>query len=132
MYPIKIFEKIKNRTEKYSNELNNDNYGDISYPNYHKKKNVSMIQRIKSMYHSPNPSRTNSNTNNNINTNLTTNRSNRDILNQQNIIFNKKKKINKKGKNKLENKNKEAEDNHEQINDEDPLNNNTLIQGIKL
>ena len=59
-----------------------------------------MIQRIKSMYHSPNPSRTNNNPNNNINTNLTTNRSNRDILNQQNIIFKKKKKINKKGKNK--------------------------------
>ena len=51
-----------------------------------------MIQRIKNMYHSPNPSRTNSNPNNNINTNLNTNRSNREILNQQNIIFKKRKK----------------------------------------
>ena len=144
IFPNTILDKIKKRTEKYSNELNNGNNTDVSDLNNHKK-NVSMIQRIKNMYRSPIPTGTNSNPNSNINTNLTTNRSNRDINNQQNIIYKKQRKIYIRENINLENidneieyedeneNENEEEDKKEPISEEDSSSiNNSIYNGIKL
>ena len=78
--PNKILEKIKMRTEKYSQEFHNSMTSMNSDPNFHKK-NVSMIQRIKKIYRSPNSSM---NSNNYTNYNLNTNKSNKDIFSSKN------------------------------------------------
>ena len=89
IYPNEILEKIKTRTEKYSNELQNSNITQSS--DLEHKKNVSMIQRIKQFYRSPNPSGID---NTNINTNLTSYRSNNILKNpNQNLLKKRRKKL---------------------------------------
>ena len=127
--PNKILDKIKNRTEKFSNELKNNNIFENTDPN--RLKNLSMLQRIQQMYHSPNSS-----TNNSIynDKNLYTYRT--DIYANPNNQYNennryKKKKKNKAKQKKIENLNKELEEKKEQYSDDSSIN-NSLVNGIKL
>ena len=126
IYPNEILEKIKTRTEKYSNELQNSNITQSS--DLEHKKNVSMIQRIKQFYRSPNPSGID---NTNINTNLTSYRSNNILNNPNQNLLKKKKKKTKKNQKYLENINKEAEEKKEQLSDDSSVN-NSVMGGMKL
>ena len=124
IYPNMILEKIKNRSEKFSNEFQNSNITQSSDPDH--KKNVSMIQRIKQFYRSPSGI-----DNTNFNTNLTSNRSNNNILNSQNQNLLKKKKNKKMKKKYLDNLNKHAEEQKDQNSDESSVC-NSVIDGMKL
>jgi len=128
--PSKILEKIKNRTEKYSQEFQNSMTSDYSDPNFHKK-NVSMIQRIKRIYRSPNSSM-NSNNINNTNYNVNTNKSNKDIFGAENYLIMKKNKKMKNQKKNIKNKRKEIEDKKEQNSNDSSLNNLIMGGGINL
>ena len=104
--PNKILEKIKNRTEKFSNELKN-NIFDNSDPNG--PKNLSMLQRIQQMYHSPNSSANGSDNNlYTYRTDIYTNPNNQYNQYNQNNKYKKKKKNKAKQKmiKKIKKKNK--------------------------
>ena len=124
IYPNMILEKIKNRSEKFSNEFQNSNITQSPDPDH--KKNVSMIQRIKQFYRSPSGI-----DNTNFNTNLTSNRSNNNILNSQNQNLLKKKKNKKMKKKYLDNLNKHAEEQKDQNSDESSVC-NSVMDGMKL
>ena len=123
--PNKILEKIKRRSEQYSNEYRTE-INDSTDPKKHKKV-VSMIQRIQQTYHSPNQSmNSHSNTNSNVN-------SSKDIINshsQSNIFKTKKKRVKTK-KTKKEIMNKVLEENKEQLSDDSSVN-NSILNGINL
>ena len=126
--PNKILEKIKMRTEKYSQEFHNSMTSMNSDPNFHKK-NVSMIQRIKKIYRSPNSSM---NSNNYTNYNLNTNKSNKDIFSSENYLIMKKNKKIKNQKKHIINKRNEIEDKKEQNSNDNSLNNSIMEGGINL
>ena len=126
--PNKILEKIKNRTEKFSNELKN-NIFDNSDPNG--PKNLSMLQRIQQMYHSPNSSANGSDNNlYTYRTDIYTNPNNQYNQYNQNNKYKKKKK-NKAKQKMIENLNKELEEKKEQYSDDSSIN-NSMVNGIKL
>ena len=130
--PNKILEKIKKRSEQYSNEYFSDIMDNNMEPN-HQKRVVSMIQRIQNIYRSPNQS-SYSNKNNNLNSNIT-NRSSKDIFNykSQKCIFSKKKKKVKSKSKKYKNEKtyNQLEDKKEQLSDESSVNTSTM-NGINL
>ena len=115
LIPNVILEKIHRRTEKYSHEYQNSVMSDSSDPNYHRK-NVSMIQRIKKIYRSPNDS-------------MNSYYSNKDIYVSDNNFCQKKNKSKVKIKN--ETKIRNIEEKKEQNSDDNSLNNSTT-SGIYL
>jgi hypothetical protein len=128
--PNQILEKIKKRSEQYSNEYLSD-IMDNNLESNHQKRVVSMIQRIQNIYRSPNQS-IHSYNNSNVNSISNKNRSSKDIFNyqNQNYAFAKKKKKGK-SKSKKHNREKSSREMEEQISDESSVN-NSLMNGINL
>ena len=118
--PNQILEKIKNRTEKYSKELNNLNITESSDINGHKRV-VSMLQRIQHIYHSPNSSVNNSIISNKISS---TNQSNKDIfISEKDTNYKKKNKKLKTKRKYLDKLNQKNEENKDQNSDDSSVNN---------